>query len=580
MSGEVPVDRPWISHYPDYVPKRLEVPAIGLPQLLDASVRRWPGRTAIDHYGYRLTYAELGAEVDRFAGTLARDGIGPGKRIALLLPNHPVYPIAFFGALRQRAAVVPISPLYQGDDLRTALEMTRPDALVTLDFLYPNLARAGPARAPGRVYVARMRSFYPWHLRPFVNLVLRRRGLHPDPPSGPGVVAWAEARRLPPGPLAPPSADPGNEPAVLQGTGGTTGTPKLAVLTHRNLVANAHQCRAWFAIQPPGTSVVLAAIPFFHVYGMTVAMNYPFLVGATIVLETRPEADEMLKLIDRHRPSEFPGVPALYAALNRHPRLARHDLRSIKVCVSGSAPLPREVAEQFEARSGGYLIEGYGLTEASPVTHANPIGGDRRAGSIGLPFPETDQRIVDANDPSRVLPPGEVGELAVRGPQVMAGYLDRPEETALVLRDGWLLTGDLARVDADGYAYVVDRKKDLIVVGGLKVVPREVEEELYRHPAVAEAAVAGVPDPVLGERVEAFVVAKAGAAPTEAELIEFVRGRIAHYKAPRRVHFRTALPRTAALKVLRRTLRAEAEADPRPVAGGGDPAPGPPAGAR
>ena len=364
------------------------------------------------------------------------------------------------------------------------------------------------------------------------------------------------------GTFAKPTTDPATEVAVLQYTGGTTGRPKAAMLTHRNLVANALQCRAWFASQPPGTSVVLAAIPFFHVYGMTVALNYPLSHGATIVLQNRPDPDEMLKLIRKYRPTELPGVPALYAAINNHPKIGQYDIRSIKVCVSGSAPLPAEVAKRFEELSGGYLIEGYGLTEASPVTHANPIGGERRAGSIGLPLPLTDERVFDLADRTLEMAPNDIGELAVRGPQVMLGYLNAPEETREVRFGDWLLTGDIARIDPDGYAFIVDRKKDLIDVGGFKVYPREVEEVLYQHASVAEAAAIGVPDDRLGEVVKAFVVLRPGKTATESDLIEFVRARIAHYKAPRVVEFRTELPKSGVQKILRRALR-DAEPPPR-----------------
>jgi long-chain acyl-CoA synthetase len=355
---------------------------------------------------------------------------------------------------------------------------------------------------------------------------------------------------------------------VYQYTGGTTGWPKAAMLTHRNLVANAVQCRAWFSAQPPGESIVLATIPFFHVYGMTVALNYPLLHGATIVLENRPDPDETLKMIGKYHPSELPGVPALYAAINHHPDVGKTDIRSIKVCVSGSAPLPAEVARRFEELTGGNLIEGYGLTEASPVTHANPIGGERRTGSIGLPLPMTDQRVYDLEDRTKILGPGEVGELAVRGPQVMLGYANAPVETAAVMLGDWLLTGDIAKIDSDGYAFIVDRRKDLIDVGGFKVYPREVEEVLYQHPAIAEAAAVGVPDNRLGEVVKAFVVLWTGQTATEAELIAFVRERIAHYKAPRSVEFRTELPKSAVQKVLRRMLRDDAGAATSPAPAG------------
>jgi len=548
-----PEDRPWFDHYERGVPRSIDIPARRLSELVADSVARWPDRVAFHHYGARWTYRTFWEQTGRFAATLHRAGFVPGDRLALYLPNCPMYPIAFFAALRLGLVVAQVSPLYLGQDLERLLRDAQPKGLVTLEILYPNVAKLRAEAPVERVYVARLREFYPWTKRPFVNLVLRRRGLPTAFPRDPEVVAWRTALAAT-GDFPEFRGDPKDELAVLQYTGGTTGRPKAAMLSHRNLVANALQCRAWFRAEA-GTGVVLAAIPFFHVYGMTVALNHGLLEGSSIVLETRPDPSEILELIARYRPTEFPGVPALYQAINRHPKVGRYDIRSIRVCLSGSAPLPVEVAQRFEALTGGRLIEGYGLTEASPVTHANPIEGERRAGSIGLPFPETDQQIVDAETGTRVLPVGEAGELCVRGPQVMLGYYHQPEETAQVLRDGWLFTGDIATLDADGYAYVVDRKKDIVFVGGFKVYPREVEEVLYQHPSVAEAAVIGVPDAILGEVVKAFVVVKPGTTATSDGLTEFVRERIAHYKAPRAIEFRSELPRSGVQKVLRRVLR-------------------------
>lgn len=560
-----PAARPWIGRYPEFVPKDLTVPDARWPDLVEESVRRWGARPAFVFFGARITYARFWELTDRFAAALHRDGLRAGDRIALFLPNHPAYPIAYVAALRLGLTVVQVSPLYLGQDLIHLLRDAEPKAIVTLDILYPELDKVRTEVRVPVEYVARLSDFAPWFLRPFVRMVARRQGRSTAVPNGPSV------RRFLPSLAAggtwpkPPARAPADEIAVLQYTGGTTGTSKAAMLSHRNLVANAVQCRAWFNVQTPGTAVVLAAIPLFHVYGMTVALNYPLLEGATIVLELRPEPTEILKLVHRHHPTELPGVPALYSAILHHPEAGRTNLRSIRVCVSGSAPLPVEVARAFEDVTGGYLIEGYGLTEASPVTHANPIKGERRLGSIGLPLPLTDHRIVDAETGRREMPIGEVGELAVRGPQVMVGYYRQPEETAKVLRDGWLLTGDLARIDADGYAFIVDRKKDMIDVGGLKVYPREVEEVLYQHPSIRDAAVVGVPDERLGEFVHAVVVPKNGVTLTAPEVIAFVRERIAHYKAPRSVEFRSELPRSGVQKVLRRVLRDQVRVAPPPA---------------
>jgi long-chain acyl-CoA synthetase len=566
---ETPVapDSPWFAHYAANVPKTIEIPNVRLPDLIEPAVHRWSHRAALIYYGRRWTYREFWEATGRVASTLAADGFVPGDRLALYLPNSPAHPIAFYGALRLGLTVVQVSPLLIGQDLERLLTDSGAKGLVTLEILYPNVEKIAASVHFRTVYVARTREFYPWPARMFVNLVLQRQGRSTKFPVAANIRPWSHLLSGT-GTFRTPTSDPAEDVAVYQYTGGTTGVPKAAMLTHRNLVANALQCRTWFSAQPPGESITLAAIPFFHVYGLTVALNYPLSHGATIVLENRPDPTETLKLIRKYHPTELPGIPALYAAMNHLPDVAKYDIRSIKVCVSGSAPLPAEVAARFEALTGGNLIEGYGLTEASPVTHVNPIGGERRAGSIGLPLPLTDQRVVDLEDRHKVLGVDEVGELAVRGPQVMLGYANSPAETQAVMDDDWLLTGDIARIDSDGYAFVVDRKKDVVNVAGFKVYPREVEEVLYQHPAVAEAAVIGVPDARLGEVVKAFVVLRPAETASEAELIAFVRERIAHYKAPRSVEFRNELPKSAVQKVLRRMLRDSAATVPGPAGPG------------
>jgi long-chain acyl-CoA synthetase len=551
-------DRAWLKWYPASVPPTLDIPAKLLPEVIEEAVRRWPDRNALVYYGSKWTYRRLWQESGAFAAALARDGIRPGDRVGIHLPNCPAYPIALLGILRAGAVVVQVNPLYLDQDLLRVLRVATPKALVTLEILYPNLAKVRTEYAIPLLYVARLREFYPFLRRPFVNLILRRRGLPTAyPRDDPAVRPWTWTLHYR-GSVPEFQGDPATTVAVLQDTGGTTGVPKAAMLSHRNLHANLLQINAWNTRRESGKEVLLASIPFFHIYALTVGLLAGLADGATIVIQTRPDVPELLKLIDRYTPTQFPGVPALYAAVNATPGIERHaKIRSIKFCVSGSAPLPAEVARRFEELTGGTLIEGYGLSEASPVTHVNPTEGERRLGSIGIPVPDTDQRIVDVETGTRDLPAGEVGELAIRGPQVMLGYYRNEAETQGVMREGWILTGDLARLDADGFAYIVDRKKDAINVGGLKVYPREVEEVLFQHPAVAEAAAIGMPDPVRGETVKAFVVPKPGTHPTEEELIAFVRERIAHYKAPRAVEFRTSLPRTGVQKVLRRVLKEE-----------------------
>jgi long-chain acyl-CoA synthetase len=558
-------DRVWFQRYPAGVLRHVTIPDLLLPEYIEASVRKWPDRTALIYYGARWSYRRFWQETERLAASLAREGVGPGDRVALYLPNCPAYPIAFFAVLRLGAIVVQVSPLYLGQDLSRLLKDSTPKALVTLEILYPNLAKIRSEYAVPVVFVARVREFYPGHLRPFVNSVLRKQKLPTEFPTDPWVRPWKKAVTTP-GAIPIAKSDPRTTVAVLQYTGGTTGRPKAAMLTHRNLIANVVQGNMWNIRLEPGNEVVMSAIPLFHIYGLTVSLLMGLAAGGTIVLQTRPEIRELLRLIDRYQPTQFPGVPALYQAFNRQPDLAKYQIHSIKYCVSGSAALPLEVQRRFEELTGATLVEGYGLSETSPITHVNPLSGERRAGSVGIPVPDTDHRIVDLETGTRVLGVNEVGELAVFGPQVMLGYYQQKAETDLVLADGWFRTGDIARIDADGFAYIVDRKKDMINVGGMKVYPREVEEVLFQHPAVADAAAVGAPDPEHGESVVAFVVKKPGVPVTPEELIAFVRERIAHYKAPRRIEFREQLPRSGVQKVLRRVLRDEAAALPRPAA--------------
>ena len=551
-AAESPV---WLKHYPASVGAHVDIPPLLLHELVGRIARENPQHPAIFYYGRRWTYEQFWEETGRFAVALQRDGVRPGDRVALYLPNTPLYPIALFGALRAGAIATQVSPLYIGDDLVALLRDAEPKAIVTLEILYPNLARARAKHAVPIAYVARLREFYPVWTRPFVNVVLRRQKRPTAFPSSPDVRPWRSLRSLDGRSFVDARGDPATSVAVLQYTGGTTGRAKGAMLTHRNLVANVEQINAWNVRRAPGREVILVSIPLFHIYGLTVGLLVGLCDGGAVVLQTQPNVPELLKLIGRYRPTQFPGVPALYQALLRNPRTAGCDLRSIRYCVSGSAPLPVEVHRQFVAMTGATLIEGYGLSETSPVTHANPTEGEQRPGSVGIPLPDTYQRVVDLTDPTAVLGVDQVGELAVQGPQVMQGYYHQPDETRQVLADGWFLTGDVVRIDGDGFAYVVDRKKDMINVGGLKVWPREVEEILFQHPDVADTAVIGIPDPDSGEVPKAFVVRKPGRTVTEAELIAFVRSRLAHYKAPRSIEFREALPRSGVQKVLRRVLR-------------------------
>jgi long-chain acyl-CoA synthetase len=353
----------------------------------------------------------------------------------------------------------------------------------------------------------------------------------------------------------PPSVDiVSDDVALLQYTGGTTGVSKGVMLTHQNLVANAMQCKSWFPEISIGNERLLAVLPFFHSFGMTTSMNCPILVAATMILVPRFNTKEILSLIEKYKPTLFPGVPTMYVAINNYPDVSKYDLSSVKFCISGAAPLPLEVLQEFEQLTGGTLREGYGLTESSPVTHCNPLEGMVKEGSIGIPFPDTECKIVDVDTGEKELEVNEIGELCIRGPQVMTGYWNMPEETKCTIRKEWLYTGDIAKVDEDGYFYIVDRKKDMIIASGYNIYPRDIEEVLYEHPKVKEAVVAGIPDEYRGETVKAYVVLKEGVTASEEEIIQFCRENMAKYKVPTAVAFRDDLPKTIVGKMLRREL--------------------------
>lgn len=557
----------WQVSYPKGVPKEIEIPKETVHGMLHKAVEKYPSTPAVifaltPTVSKSWTYRDLWRQIVAFSRNLAAQGLKKGDRIALFLPNCPQYIVAFYGALRAGLTVVQVSPLYVGDDLVFPIKDSGAKAVVTVDLLSHHLEEVWPRIKDRKliVIVGRFKDVAPFIVgKFFLEGALRKKGMDPSLPTKYDFQLFTNFLQAGP-PLPKMNFDPEKDVAVFQYTGGTTGRPKAAMLTHRNLVANALQLRSWDAESREGNERVLSVIPFFHVYGMTVALNYPLFFGGTLIVNPeKPSPDSVLPLIDRFRPTEFPGVPALYNAINNDPRAKSLNLRSIRACLSGSAPLTVEITKKFEELTGGRLIEGYGLSEASPVTHANPLVGNRKIGAIGLPVPNTDMRIVSLEDPTKDLGIEESGELAVRGPQVMKGYWNQPEETALVLKDGWLFTGDIARVDKEGFVFVVDRKKDIVLVGGFNVYPREVEEVLYEHPDVLEAAAIGVPDDKLGEVVKAFVVPKPGTKPQQADIIDFVRSRIAHFKAPRTVEFVDSLPKTLVGKVLRRELKKSVE---------------------
>lgn len=561
------VNAAWFHHYEPNVPHTLTYPDIPLQQFLTDSARRYPDRIATRfvlkyllggklRIGGTLTYRDVEDNANRFAAALMALGVKPGDRVAVMLPNSPQFVIAFYGALKAGATVVNVNPTYTAHELETQLSDAGAETIVLLNLLYRRFEQARPRTPIKHAIVTQIFDLLPAPAQYLVRRVQQKEADWVDVQPGAGVYRFVDLLRQHQPAAALPTVTP-DDVALFQYTGGTTGTPKAAMLTHRNLVTNTLQVVAWMPDAQPGREKIMAAIPFFHVYGMTVAMNYGIYLGSELVIIPNPRPiDNVMQVIQRERTTIFPGVPAMYIGIVNHPRVKQFDLRSIKACISGSAPLPMEIQERFEALTGGRLVEGYGLTEAAPVTHCNPIHGERRAGSIGLPLPDVEAMIVDP-ETGLPVPWGEPreGELLVRGPNVMKGYWNRPEETAKTIdAAGWLHTGDIARMDEDGYFYIVDRAKDMINASGFKVLPREVEEVLFEHPKVLEAAVAGVPDPKRGETVKAFIVLKPGESCTPEEIEAFCRERLAPYKVPRLVEFRQELPKTQVGKVLRRVL--------------------------
>ena len=499
-----------------------------------------------------LTWAELRERTLRFATALFQLGVRKGDRVAIMLPNCPEFVVAFYGALRIGAIPVNTNPMYVAREMREQFGDSGCETLVLLDQFFPRLREIHAATRVRRAIVVDVTEGLPWPARTLARLAQSRRGERAKVPAETDVSFFHELLRSYP-PTPPGASLLPTDVALLQYTGGTTGTPKGAMLTHRNLVANGLQARSWFPRLREEHEVILGAVPLFHAYGLLSVLFLGVAAVAEIVLLPRPRPDAVLEALHRFRPTLFPGVPTLYAGIIDHPRVGEYDLRTGTQCLSGAASLPARVVERFEALTGGRLVEGYGLTETSPLTHGNPIHGERRVGSIGLPVPGTDARIVDLAT-GEPLPPGGEGELEVRGPQVMLGYWNRPAETAEMIHDGWLRTGDICRMDADGWFYVVDRRKDLIDASGFKVFPREVEEVLLMHPAVQEAVVAGVPDAYRGETVKAFVVLRPGQEASADEIADFCRLHLAAFKIPRQVEFRAELPKSLVGKYLRRVL--------------------------
>jgi long-chain acyl-CoA synthetase len=539
--------------------KAIGVPLLGEPRLLgdmlDLSVQRFGSRNVLDFMGRTLTYAALGESVDRAARGLQDMGVVKGTRVALCLPNTPYYPILFFAILKAGGVVVNVNPLYVERELAHLLEDSGATIIATCDIaeIHARVLKVAGQMGVKHVITCPIAGALPT-LKSIAYRIFKRAEIGRAPTNARHSTfdALLEAKGAP----SPVAVSP-DEVAVLQYTGGTTGEPKAAMLSHANLVANADAMVVFVGGEQPHQDRVLGALPLFHVFALTTVLTYSIRTGAEMILLPRFELQQLLKTIERTKPSYFPAVPTIYAAITTAAETQKIDLSSIHACISGGAPLPAEVRIAFEAATGAKLCEGYGLSEASPIITCNPIDGLNKPGSAGLPFPGTTIEIRDREDPTRLLPIGENGEICARGPQITQGYWHKSAATAELFADGALRTGDVGHLDADGYLFIVDRIKDLILAGGYNVYPRVIEEALYEHPAVLEAVVIGVPDKYRGQAPKAFVVLAEGAAATPLELRDFLRDKISKIELPREVEIRDSLPKTLIGKLSKKELVAE-----------------------
>ncbi len=546
----------WLKSYPEGVDWNAEIPERPLYALLDDAVSRFGERPAIDFLDRKYSYRELGELVARAARGFQDIGVGKGVKVGLFLPNCPQFIAAYYGILKAGGTVVNYSPLYVEDELLHQIEDSHTDIMVTLNLtaLYPKMQAMLERSRVSKLIVGTMPEVLPFPKNLLFPLVKRK-----EIAKVPEDAAHQSFKQLlnNDGDYRPIEIAPREDIAVLQYTGGTTGVSKGAMLSHAALYANTLQTAMWDAQAVPGEESVLGVLPFFHVFAMTVVMNLSIHRGAKIIMHPRFELEAVMKDIVKKRPTMMPGVPTMYTAIGNHPQITELDVSSIRVCISGGAPLPLEVKQKFEQLTGANLSEGYGLTECSPVATANPFHGVPKAGSIGLPVPGTEIIITDREDPGKIMPQGESGEICITGPQLMNGYWGRPEATAETIIEGRLRTGDVGYMDEDGYSFIIDRIKDLVLVSGYNVYPRHVEEAIYQHPQVAEVTVIGIPDDYAGQAVKAFVVLKGDKTLTGDELGTFLAERLGRHEVPKHIEFRDELPKTMIGKLSKKELVAE-----------------------
>ena len=548
-------EKPWLAHYETNVAATVSYDDLTLSDYLANSAARFPDKMALNFQGCEVTFRQLDDMVNRFATALTQFGIKRGDAVAILLPNLIPCVAAFYSILRIGAIAVMNNPLYTDRELKHQFNDSGAKALVTLDLLGNRMIDLRAQTGIKQIVITSIGDYLPFPKNLLFPLVGKKKGLAAKVKSAPDVYRW-KALLSSTSPAPPQVTQTPDDTAIYQYTGGTTGVSKGVILTHGNLCRNVQQVSAWIPTMGDD-EIMLGALPFFHVFGLTVVMNMSIYRGWGILLIPKPQPEPLLEAIATYRPTFAPLVPTMYIGMLNHPKIDTLDMTCIKAGFSGSAPLPVEVIREFEAKTGAIIIEGFGLTESSPVTHVNPLNGQRKVGSIGIPISDTEARIVDLADGTTDLPRDQSGELLIRGPQVMQGYWQRPNATAETLIDGWLYTGDIATMDEEGYFYIVDRKKDMIISGGYNVYPRDIEEVFFEHPKVQEATAIGVPHPKRGEQVKVFVVLKEGQEATQEEFIDYCKDKLAAYKLPTMIEFRGELPKSNVGKVLKKDLRAE-----------------------
>lgn len=556
-------ERPWLANYDRGVPQTLEIPDVTLFHFLEESAKKFPDRACTIFKGAVITFKEMSVITDRVAAALVNMGVKKGDRVGIFMPNTPQFVMAYYGILKAGAVVVATNPLYTAPEIAHQASDAGIEVMFVMTNFYKTMKKAQPDTRIKKLIVTNLKETLPPMLRVLFTLAReKKQGFRIEGGLEDGDI-WFQDLLAKNKDASRPTLeiDPGDT-ALFQYSGGTTGVSKGAVATHRNVVANALQISSWMTGLDEGGEVVLMAIPLFHVYGMVAGMSFAMATGGSMVMVPNPrDLKDVLDNIQKHKATIFPGVPALYNGINNNAdvKAGKYDLSSIKACISGSAPLMRDTKDEFENLTGGKVFEGYGLSEAPTATHCNPLVGENKTGSIGMPLPGVDAKIISLDDGETEVPQGEIGEIIIHGPQVMKGYHNMPTETSNALRtmkDGnvWLFTGDIARMDEDGYFYIVDRKKELIKPGGYQVWPREVEEAIAAFSKVLEVGVAGIPDAYRGETVKAWVVLKPGETTTEDEIKAFCKERLAPYKVPTHYEFRDELPKTTVGKILRREL--------------------------